>query len=117
MGINYIENIVKKYNEEQFKQIISLLSHKELIQIIKNNPKYFEKELELRGYRLETLIIKKIQNVYFKRIYKEKDMILAKYLYKLISDFKNNTNKQISKQLNIDELNLNKVDLYQIGCC
>ena len=117
MSINYIENIIQKYNEEQFKQIISILGHKDLIQIIKNNPKSFEKEPELRGYRIDTLAMKKIQNIYIKRIFKEQDIVLAQYIYNLISDMKNTTNKKISSELEIDQLKLNTVNIYDIAYC
>lgn len=96
---NLVYKIKEKYNEEEFKIIISFLSYEGLLYPIKKNNKDFIQDI--RGYRLDKLPIKRLQDIYFNRIYNKNDLILSKNFFTLENDFINIVNQKISEDNNI----------------
>ena len=74
--LNEINRITTKYTEEEFKEVLKIFPTNKLIEVIKRNPKEFINEI--KGFRVEKLPIKIIQEIYFKRIYKENNMLWQK---------------------------------------
>lgn len=97
---NLLNNIKEKYNEEEFKIILSFLSYKDLLDPIKKKNKEFIQEI--KGYRVDKLPIKKLQDIYFNRIYNRNDLVLSKNFFMLEKELINNINEKISKDNNIE---------------
>lgn len=97
---NLVDKIKEKYNEEEFKIILSFLSYQDLLYPIKKNNKEFIQEI--KGYRVDKLPIKKLQDIYFNRIYNKSDLILSKTFFVLEKKFINDINIKISKDNNIE---------------
>lgn len=97
---NLVNKIKEKYNEEEFKIILSFLSYQELLYPIKKNNKEFIQEI--KGYRVDKLPIKRLQDIYFNRIYNKNDLILSKTFFILEKEFINNINQKISEDNNIE---------------
>lgn len=97
---NLVNKIKEKYNEEEFKIIISFLSYEGLLYPIKKKNKDFIQDI--RGYRIDKLPIKRLQDMYFNRIYNKNDLILSKNFFILEKEFINNINQKISEDNNIE---------------
>mgnify|MGYP003278090945 CR=1 FL=1 len=82
--LNEINRITTKYTEEEFKEVLKIFPTNKLIEVIKRNPKEFINEI--KGFRVEKLPIKIIQEIYFKRIYKENNMLMAKVINSIERD-------------------------------
>lgn len=97
---NLLNKIKEKYNEEEFKIILSFLSYKDLLYPIKKRNKDFIQEI--KGYRVDKLPIKKLQDIYFNRIYNKNDVILSKNFIILEKEFINSINVKISEDNNVE---------------
>lgn len=99
--------ILKKYTEEEFREVLSLLSYQKLIEPIKKRPKDFVKET--KGFRVDKLSLEKVKEIYFNRIFKTKDIILSKYFNNIERIFIQEINGKIIEDENITIKDVDKL--------
>lgn len=104
--LGLIEKKFAKYNEEEFGCIIDSIDNKQLITFIKKNNKQFSQDT--RGWRIDKLDKNKLKEIYYKSIYKKNDLLLAKYLNKLIEFNLSKTQKILmSEGYDLEDLKTN----------
>ncbi|WP_142414227.1 hypothetical protein [Hathewaya massiliensis] len=94
--------LIDKYSKEEFKFIISLLPHSELIEPIKKYSKEYSKDI--KGFRPDNLSTLKLKNIYYSRIYIKRDQCLIRHIEKLIKIYLKEVDKIILEKLTSDEI-------------
>jgi hypothetical protein len=89
-----VQAYIEKYSKEEFQFILSLLPHSKLLEPIKKNNKEFR--MDIKGFsRLDKLPIEKLQDIYYTRVYKKKDEVIAKDVDRLVHQYLQEIDKTI----------------------
>lgn len=85
------------YTREEFNAVIALLSHSKLVDPIKKHIKDFQ--IFIAGFRPDNLPLKKLQDIYYTRIIKNKDQLLAVNYELQVNAYMKQINKDIEEKV------------------
>lgn len=106
---NYIsQKFIKKYSKEEFEFVVSLLPHSKLVEPIKKHPKKYKNDI--KGFRPDHVSPKKLQDIYYTRIYKKIDESLAIHAEILIDNFLQKIDEKILQEIDTPEEVRNKIE-------
>ncbi|MCQ6561536.1 hypothetical protein [Paenibacillus mendelii] len=109
-----IEKYINKYSKVEFEFIISLLPYAKVSDVIKKNEKRFREYT--KGFNLQKLSLKKLQEIYYKSIFKSQNDLLVKHTELIINEFLRNIDEHISKAIEPAEYVRQKVENNDMKC-
>lgn len=101
INFDLIEEYKNKYTKEEFECIISILPRSQLLKPILDCPKAFRGYTD--GFRPQNLPDTLLQYIYYNKIYKRADVLLATYLQELIDKSLEEIEKRVSQSIDSPE--------------
>ncbi|MEK3984255.1 hypothetical protein MHB77_12735 [Paenibacillus sp. FSL K6-3166] len=111
---NLINEFTLNYSKEEFEFLITLFPYVKVTELIKKSEKTFREYT--KGYRLDKLPLKKLQEIYYKGIYTDRNLLLAKQVKLLIIKYISRMDEVITTTIGPIEGVRNKIELNDMNC-